>query len=353
MPRIEQDPPLLWRARFSEALLRLQFVIYTTIIFALFAIGWLWHRMFIIVPPGHLGVMYRTLAEGTVTNRVWGEGLHVIPPWDHLRAYEVRLQQETLEFKVLSDEGLALGVQAVVRFRPNEDMLGYLQQDVGPDYFKRLIRPEIEAHIRRTFGSRPAHELYATVRDVMQELGQFPLIGRLEMKTAATATQPYVFIQDVKLVAIDLPKIVENAIANKYEQEQLMLAYKYKLERESQEADRKRTEAAGIRDFNQIVGKNLDIVRWRSLEVASEFARSSNSKVVMLGGGQGGALPMILNLGDAPSGLSSPATPEQKPEPEKPITKAAGSQQGVTPTLPPRPAPQPAPLQTPAKPRLP
>lgn len=348
MTQLESDSLPTWRDRFSRSLDRLQFVLYTILVLSLFTIGWLWHRMFIIVSPGHLGVMYRTLSGGTVTNQVWGEGLHVIPPWDHLTIYEVRLQQETLSFKVLSDEGLALGVQAVVRFRPNEEMLGYLQQDIGTDYFHRLIKPEIEAHIRRTFGSRPAHELYATVRDVMQELGQFPLIGRLELKATATATatatRPYVFVQDVKLTAIDLPKIVENAIASKYEQEQLMLAYKYKIERENKEADRKRTEAAGIRDFNQIAGKNFDLVRWRSLEVAGEFARSTNSKVVVLGGGgQGGALPMILNLGEGAAAPPPPGSQETKSETEKPALKSESKQQGTNPERPPGNAPKPPP----------
>lgn len=91
--------------------------------------------------------------------KVRDEGLHVIPPWDRLTPYEVRLKQSSIHFKVLSDEGLSLGVQVVVRYRPQEDMLGYLQRDIGPEYFERLIRPEVEAHIRRTFGGRPAHEI--------------------------------------------------------------------------------------------------------------------------------------------------------------------------------------------------
>ena len=311
--------PLTLRDRLSDWLMKVQFVVAFILVTSLLLIGFLWHRMFIMIPPGYLGIIYRTLHGGTETDRIWGEGLHIIPPWDQMTLYEVRLQQETLQFKVLSDEGLTLGVQVVVRFRPSEEMLGYLQKDVGTDYFNRLIKPEIESHVRRTFGSRPAHELYATVRDVMQELDQFPLIGRFEQGEAESKSKPYVHIQDVKLIIIELPQIVENAIVEKYHQEQLMLAYRYKLEREIREADRKRTEAAGIRDFNHIAGKSADILRWRSLEVASEFAKSPNAKVVVLGGAQGG-LPMILNLADGPSG--TPA--EEPPAPKKlPATGAA------------------------------
>ncbi len=323
---LSTEIPLTRRERWAHWLNRTQFVLYTTLVFCLLLLGVLWPRMFIIVPPGHLAVMYRTLKGGTVTNRTWGEGLHVIPPWDFLTIYEVRLQQRTLPLKVLSDEGLTLGIQVVVRFQPREEMLGHLQQDIGPDYFDRLVRPEIESHVRKTFGSRPAHEIYATVRDVLQELGQFPLLGRADKAAGSTAYEPYVHVQDLKLVIIELPKVVEDAIVEKYHQEQLMLAYRYKLEREQKEAERKRTEAAGIRDFSQIAGKNAELMlRWRHLEVTSEFAKSPNSKLVILGGAQG-PLPLQLNLGD-PGSVFPPATEPKGPTPTEaekaPAAKAA------------------------------
>lgn len=310
---IKRTRSLNFRQRLADLFTQVQFVVFTAVVLSLLMVGYLWHRMFILVPPGFLGVMYRTVHGGTVTDRMWGEGLHVIPPWDRLYLYEVRMQQKTLSFNVLSDEGLTLGLEVVVRFRPDEDMLGFLQKDIGPDYFDRLIKPEIESHIRRTFGSRPAHELYATVHDVLQEIAQFPLIGRFEKSPQGPAARPYVHVQDLKITIIQLPKIVEEAIVEKYRQEQLMLAYKYKLERELKEADRKRTEATGIRDFNLIAGRGVDILRWRSLEVASEFASSPNAKVVVLGGGSGqGALPMILNLADSAGGAASADAAELK-----------------------------------------
>lgn len=319
---ISPETLLTWRERWVNWLSRAQFVIYTTLVCCLLVLGFLWPRIFIMVPPGHLGVMYRTLNGGTVTNRTWGEGLHAIPPWDSLTIYEVRLQQKSLMLKMLSDEGLSLGVEVVVRFRPREEMLGYLQKDIGPEYFDRLVRPDVESHIRKTLGSRPAHEIYATVRDVLQELGQFPLVGRADKSQGVPTYEPYVHVQDLKLVIIELPKIVEDAIVEKYHQEQLMLAYRYKLEREQKEADRKRTEAAGIRDFSQIAGKNAELMlRWRSLEVTSEFAKSPNAKLVFVGGAQGN-LPLQLSLGDPGAAFPSPA--EQKtPAPAAAAPKAA------------------------------
>lgn len=309
--------PLSFRERLASWMNQFQFLIYTSLLIVLLLLGFLWERMFKFVLPGHLGVVYRTLYGGTVTDRTWGEGLHVIPPWDQMTMYEVRLQQRTLDFRVLSDEGLALGVQIVIRFRPNEETLGYLQKDIGPEYFERLIKPEIESHIRRAFGGRPAHEIYSTVRDVLQELEQFSVLGRFVKSGRGTPVSPYVHIQDLKLTIIDLPKVVEDAIVEKYHQEQLMLAYRYKLERENKEAERKRIEAAGIRDFNQIGG--TDILKWRNLEVASEFARSQNSKFVVLGSGQGNP-PMFFNIND---GSGAAPGVEQKSGEQKP---AAGKE---------------------------
>lgn len=320
------DRPPSFRERLAYWLNQAQFTLYTLLVVFLLALGLLWHRVIVVVPPGHLGVMYRTVYGGTTTDRIWSEGLHIIPPWDRLTVYDIRLQQRKLDFKVLSDEGLTLGVSVVVRYHPYKEMLGFLQKDIGPDYFESLIQPEIESHIRRTFGGRPAHEVYASVRDVLQEVGQFPLIGKVEKSSAGMVSHPYVFVQEIRLTQIDLPKIVENAIVEKYHQEQLMLAYKYKLEREEKEADRKRTEAAGIRDFNLIAGKvSADMLRWRSIDAALELAKSNNSKVIVLGGGQGN-LAMQLNLGETvasppvaePHEKKEPAAPGKAAEPRKP-----------------------------------
>lgn len=305
---IPPRPPTL-RERLVFWLSKVQFVTYTVLVLTLLALGFIWPRVFIIIAPGHRGVMYRIFHGGTVTDRFWGEGMHVIVPWDKLFSYETRLQQKELTFDALSDEGLTLGVSVSVRYRPDEEMLGFLHQDVGPEYFERLIKPEVEAHVRRTLGSRPAHEIYTSSRDILQELGQTPVLGRSTAEGGVSATRPYVNIQELKLIAVHLPQIVEASVAEKYRQEQLMLEYRYKLEREEKESERKRTEAAGIRDFNLIASRiTPDLLRWRSIDATLELAKSPNSKVVVLGGGQN--TPMIMNLENSPPAeAKAPAAP--------------------------------------------
>jgi regulator of protease activity HflC (stomatin/prohibitin superfamily) len=327
------------RARLFRWMTRMQFALYSFLLLGLLIIAYLWPRMFVVIPPGSAGVMYRTVAGGTVTDRTWSEGLHVIPPWDRMYTYDLRLQRHELHFQVLSDEGLDLGVRLVVEYRPSPDMLGFLHKDIGEDYFADLIQPEIEAHIRKIFGARPAHEIYASVRDLLQEIGQISLIGKLDKDGQALAAKPYVFVQTLDLLQIELPKLVEDAIDEKYHQEQLMLAYRYKLEREEKEAERKRTEAAGIRDFNQIAGKvSPDMLRWRGIDATLELAKSNNSKVIVLGSNGQNAPTMQINLDDltgAGAGSDKPPLPLAAPDLGPPAVKP----NGIAPATPPAPRP--------------
>ncbi|MDI1433122.1 prohibitin family protein [Polyangium sorediatum] len=317
-----KKPP--FRERLVKWLRKARFTLYTTLVVLLFLVVFLWPRIFIRVPAGSSAVMYRFFLGGTVTDRIWGEGLNVVPPWDELTVYETRMQQQKLKFDVLSEEGLNLPLEVSVRYQPNRDMLGYLHQDIGVDYFERLIRPEVESHVRRTFGNRTAHEIYTSVRDLLQEVGKVSALGRLDESGNA---RPYVQLYELKLIDIELPEIVQSAIADKYKQEQLMLEYRFRLEKEEKEAERRRTEAAGIRDYNLIASKvSPDMLKWRTIEASLELAksqlelaRSQNTKVVVLGGGPGAQ--MLLNvdgatgaLAAAPSEVSSSADGKKNQE---------------------------------------
>src|SRR5262249_43144556 len=94
----EDRPP---RGRLAVGLSKVQVVVYTALVLTLIALGFLWPRIFISVPPGHGAVLYRYFHGGTVTERIWGEGLSVIPPWDKMTIYDLRLQDSTLKFDVL------------------------------------------------------------------------------------------------------------------------------------------------------------------------------------------------------------------------------------------------------------
>ncbi|MGK4008328.1 prohibitin family protein [Sorangium sp. So ce1036] len=323
-------PRATWRSRAASALASMQFATYTTLIVTLLLIGFFWPRMFITIPAGHHGVMYR-LFGGTVKDRVWKEGLNIVPPWDKLTIYETRLQERKISSSILSEEGVDLAVEVSVRFRPHLHMLGSLHQDIGPDYYERLIRPEVEAHVRHAFGSHAASDIYGSEPDIMQELVR-PLsyLGRLN--TDSGESRGYVDIEELKLINISLPDIVKAAIADRYRQEQLMMEYRYRLQREEHEAERKRTEAAGIRDYNLIASTiSPDLLRWRSIEATLELARSQNAKVVVIGGGQGG-LPFVMNLDGG-----APPAPQDAASKKGNATDAAAPAANAAPYGPPAP----------------
>jgi len=295
-----------------------QFFIYSLVLLILLVLTYVAPFVFIMIPTGYSAVMYRYFAGGTVTDRIWGEGLHVIPPWDTLTLYETRLIEQRIKFDILSDEGLDLGVEVSIRYRPDKDMLGFLHQDVGPEYYERLVKPEVESHIRKTFGQRPAHEIYGSVGDLMQELRGISMLGRVDDDGEKISSRSYVSVQEIKLVDIDLPPVIESFIAAKYGEEQAMLEYEYKLLREEKEAERKRIEASGIRDYNKIASTiSHDLLRWRDLEATLTLAQSPNSKVVVLGGGAG-STPLIFNLSDAPDAqpAADPKSPPRSPPPQ-------------------------------------
>ena len=268
----------------------------------------LWFRIFIIVPAGHLGVMFRTFSGGTVKERIWGEGLHIIPPWDTLTLYETRLQERTLEFSVLTNEGLKVDIIVSVRFQPIDETLGDLHADIGPLYLERLIKPELEAHLRKTIGDRTAYEVYSNEGDILQEASRLNL-------SVEDSTANYVHIDELLIRRVELPQVVRDAIEQKQRQEQLLLEYDFRVARSEKEAERKRIEATGIRDYNTIAkGVSPDLLQWRGIDATLELARSNNAKVVVIGG-SGNGLPIILDTKtDAP--VPAPAETASSPETE-------------------------------------
>lgn len=263
-----------------------RFYIYSTGLLLLLALAVLWPRVFITVPSGHRGVLFRTFHGGSVIDRTFDEGLHAVLPWDHLTIYETRVMQADLTFALLTKDGLELEIGASVRYRPVLERLGVLHQTVGPEYFQRVVAPDIQADLRHTVGDRTAYELYSTEGDILQEA---------RMQATLQLRKQNIELEELLLKKILLPAIVREAIEQKHRQEQMVLEYTFRLVREEKEAERKRTEAAGIRDFQNILAGGIapDVLRWRGIEATLELARSNNAKIVVIGGD--GRLPVLLD----------------------------------------------------------
>jgi prohibitin 1 len=124
-----------------------------------------------------------------------------------------------------------------------------------------------------------------------REMIQLEIKNRLSEKLA----ENYIQLNDVLIRNIQLPTTLEQAIERKLQQEQESLEYEFRLEKAQKEADRLRIEAEGIRDFEEIVSKGLSdkLLKWKGIEATKEIAKSPNTKVVIVGGGDDG-LPLIL-----------------------------------------------------------
>lgn len=280
-----------------------RFYVYMGGLVMLLGVAVIWPRMFITVPAGHRGVLFRTFHGGSVVDRTWDEGLHVIMPWDHLTLYETRVIEADLTFSLLTKDGLELEISSAVRYRPVVEMLGVLHQSVGPDYFQRIVSPDIQADLRHTVGDRTAYELYSTEGDILQEA---------RLSAAEQLAKQNIDLQELLLKKIVIPTIVREAIEEKHRQEQRVLEYEFRLVREEKEAERKRIEAAGVRDFQNILSEGIspDVLRWRGIEATLELARSNNAKIVVMGGD--GRLPLLLDS-PSPAAATTSATTTTTP----------------------------------------
>ena len=253
----------------------------------LFIAVYFWSSIFITIHSGESGVLYRRFFGGTVVDRVYGEGFHIISPWNIMTVYNVRYQTTPHKLDVITNKGLKVMVTLSIRYRPETEVLGVLHQVVGPDYLKKIVIPEVEATLRTVLGRYDAEEIYTTKKGIIQ---------RVMNESLEQVSQRFVKIDNVMITGVELPPKIKEAIETKLEEQQLAEAYEFKLDREKKEAERKRLEAAGIRDYNTMIESSLSdkVLKWKGVEATRDLSKSANSKVIIIGGGKDG-LPVILD----------------------------------------------------------
>ncbi|HEY5209081.1 MAG TPA: prohibitin family protein [Stellaceae bacterium] len=259
-------------------------------------------NIFYTIPPGSVGVLWKRFGGGTILDHYLGEGIHVILPWDKIYVYDTRLQQLEQDFDVLSADGLKMTVNIAYRFQALPNTVPALHQYIGPNYVSILLTTEIGARARDVFSHNTPEEIFSDRRIQIQQeiLHNVQIDLRQTFSPMAGHPIDFVKLDDVLIRGITLPPDVEAAINRKEEQKQLNLEYDYRLLREAKETERKRIEAQGIREFQDIVSSGItdSYLRWKGIEATLELARSNNAKVVIVGGGKGG-LPIILGNMDS------------------------------------------------------
>ncbi len=249
------------------------------------ALGLLWNRIVITVQSGEAGVLYRWVS-GTEMNQIYGEGLHIIWPWNRMYVYNVRLQTKERNYTMLTKDGLPVDLQIAVRYQPDLRLLPLLHVTVGPEYLEKIVFPETEAVLRRAVGQYTPEQVYTSKRGFLESV---------VISSLTSVEDRYVIVDDVLVRNVELPAAVRLAIENKLTLSEQQKAYTYRIEIEQKEAERKAIEAEGIRKYQDIIKQSLteDLLRWQGVQATKDLASSPNSKTVVIGAGKDG-MPLIL-----------------------------------------------------------
>jgi prohibitin 1 len=236
------------------------------------------------VSTGHVGVL--TLF-GRVTGEVLGEGMHLINPLKTNNEMSIQTQTIKESASVPSSEGLVMNLDTSLIYHLNPQKASEVFQKIGANYENVVVEPTLRAAIREATASHTANALYTGEREMVAKQINDQLVAQLNQRG--------LLVESVLLRDIQLPATLKASIESKQQAEQEALAMNFRLQKETQEAQRKRIEAAGIRDFQQIVAQGISpqLLEWKGIEATENLAKSSNSKVVVIGNSKNG-LPLIL-----------------------------------------------------------
>jgi regulator of protease activity HflC (stomatin/prohibitin superfamily) len=236
------------------------------------------------VATGHVGVL--TLF-GRVTGETLGEGMHLINPLKTNNEMSIQTQSIKESASVPSSEGLMMSLDTSLIYHLNPDRAAEVFQKTGFDYENRFVEPTLRSAIREATASHSANALYTGEREMVGKQILDQLTSQLNQRGLV--------VENVLLRDIQLPATLRASIEAKQQAEQEALAMNFRLQKETQEAQRKRIEAQGIRDFQQIVAQGISpqLLEWKGIEATENLAKSVNAKVVVIGNNKNG-LPLIL-----------------------------------------------------------
>jgi len=236
------------------------------------------------IPTGNVGVL--TLF-GRVTGDVLGEGIHLINPLKSVQKLSIQTQSVKESANTPSNEGLMLALDTSLLFRLDRTKAALVFQTIGENYAEKIVEPTLRAAIRASTSAHSANALYTNARELVQQQIQDELTAQLAPRG--------VIVEAVLLRDVQLPAMLKSSIEAKQQAEQDALRMSFILQKEKQEAERKRIEAQGIADFQKIVAQGISpqLLEWKGIEATEKLATSSNSKVVIVGNTKNG-LPLVL-----------------------------------------------------------
>lgn len=243
------------------------------------------------IQPGQVGV--KTLF-GKVQPDILTEGLNFINPMMDVVNFDTRTQNYTMSavhdegekrgddgIRVLSADGLEVTFDLTVLYRLQADKAPEVLQTIGREYNDKIVRPITRTKIRDFAAYYDAVSLYSVKREEFQ--------SRLSEAITKEFLTRGLILEGILVRNVSLPTSVKQAIEAKINAEQEAQKMQFVLQKEKQEADRKRVEAQGISDYQRILTSTLTdkLLQYEQIKTQRELASSANAKVIFMGNNKG------------------------------------------------------------------
>jgi prohibitin 1 len=238
-----------------------------------------------IIPAGHTGVIDFL---GTVSDQTLSPGVNLVNPMAKVVKYSFKTQEIKENMTIPSKEGLPIQLELSLLYRLDPSKANEVYKTVeGGDYLNVILIPQFRSVTRGVTAKFEAQALYTEAREQLAN----EIISELQKLVGPRG----ITIERVPLRQIVLPPGLTRSIEEKMQADQESQRMQFVLNRERQEADRKRIEAQGIADFQDIVSRDISekLLKWKGIEATEKLAKSPNSKVIVIGSGKNG-LPLIL-----------------------------------------------------------
>jgi prohibitin 1 len=251
------------------------------IVFVLIALS----RFFTVIPAGNVGVID---FFGKVSDRTLKSGINFINPFARIIKFSIKTQELEETMDVPSKEGLSVSIGLSVLYHLDPEMASQIYKTVGPNFSQILLIPQMRSVSRGVSASYEAKALYTSIREAISQI----IKDDLEKLVGPRG----IVIESTPLRHIGLPPGLTQSIEEKLRAEQESQRMQFVLLKEKQEAERKRIEAQGISDFQNIVSKGISepLLRWKGIEATEKLAQSQNTKTIIIGAGKDG-LPLIMD----------------------------------------------------------
>jgi regulator of protease activity HflC (stomatin/prohibitin superfamily) len=237
---------------------------------------------------------------GKVQKQTLESGLSLINPLMEVTNIDTRTQNYTMSgvhdegtksgddaIKVLTADGLEVTIDLSVLYRVNPTEAPKLLSEIGVNFEDKIVRPITRTRIRDNSVYYDAVALYSTKRDEFQ--------GRIFKTIEVDFKQRGLILENLLVRNITLPASVKSTIEQKINAEQEAQKMQFVLQKEKQEAERKRVEAQGISDYQRIISESLSDrqLQYEQIQAMKELAKSANSKIIVMP--SKGATPLILD----------------------------------------------------------